>query len=167
MADITHGMWVKDGKAVDAVYQDGKQVYGRNLIKGSYASSWGFSINGNGTTVQKVTMDSGEVALHVIGHDDVSGFWCHPSLPSSGIYTYSVEVKGTGTVSKLGWGGPSNISVQPTDDWQRVSSTASLETNRWYAFILYGAMDVYVRLLKVETGSVATPYSPAPEDVLK
>lgn len=34
MADITHGTWIKDGKAVDAVYQSGVKVYGRNLIKG-------------------------------------------------------------------------------------------------------------------------------------
>lgn len=34
MADITHGTWIKDGKAVDAVYQNGIKVYGRNLIKG-------------------------------------------------------------------------------------------------------------------------------------
>ena len=34
MADITHVTWIKDGKAVDAVYQSGVKVYGRNLIKG-------------------------------------------------------------------------------------------------------------------------------------
>lgn len=32
MADITHGTWIKDGKAVDSVYQNGVQVYGRNLL---------------------------------------------------------------------------------------------------------------------------------------
>ena len=36
MADITHGTWIKDGKAVDAVYQSGVKVYGRNLITGDY-----------------------------------------------------------------------------------------------------------------------------------
>lgn len=35
MADITHGAWIKDGKAVDVVYQGGSQVYGRNLISGT------------------------------------------------------------------------------------------------------------------------------------
>ncbi|BEI49762.1 hypothetical protein AWA2013_11680 [Lactiplantibacillus plantarum] len=35
MADITNGTWIKDGKAVDAVYQNGKQVYGRNLLLNS------------------------------------------------------------------------------------------------------------------------------------
>nr|WP_285806875.1 hypothetical protein [Lactiplantibacillus plantarum] len=25
MADITHGTWIKDGKAVDKVFSDGKQ----------------------------------------------------------------------------------------------------------------------------------------------
>jgi len=34
MADITNGTWIKDGKAVDKVYQNGRQVYGRNLFRG-------------------------------------------------------------------------------------------------------------------------------------
>ena len=32
MADITHGTWIKDGKAVDTVYQNSVKVYGRNLL---------------------------------------------------------------------------------------------------------------------------------------
>lgn len=32
MADITHGTWIKDGKAVDAVYQSGVKIYGRNYF---------------------------------------------------------------------------------------------------------------------------------------
>jgi len=35
MADITHGAWIKDGKAVDAVYQGGVKVYSRNLVIGT------------------------------------------------------------------------------------------------------------------------------------
>lgn len=35
MADITHGTWIKDGKAVDAVYQSSVKVYGRNLVLGT------------------------------------------------------------------------------------------------------------------------------------
>lgn len=31
MADVTHGTWINNGKAVDAAYQNGSQVYGRNL----------------------------------------------------------------------------------------------------------------------------------------
>ncbi|MEN8552099.1 hypothetical protein [Lactiplantibacillus plantarum] len=32
MADITHGTWINNGKAVDKVFSDGRQVYGRNLL---------------------------------------------------------------------------------------------------------------------------------------
>lgn len=35
MADITNGVWIKDGKAVDAVFSNGRQVYGRNLLLNS------------------------------------------------------------------------------------------------------------------------------------
>lgn len=44
MADITHGTWIKDGKAVDAVYQSGVKVYGRNLLtnlSSNWTKSWG------------------------------------------------------------------------------------------------------------------------------
>lgn len=169
MADITHGTWIKDGKAVDAVYQDGRQVYGRNLIMGSYDSSWGFAGNSGGT-VQKVTMDSGEVALHVIGTNDVSGFYTWFNLPTIGKYVVSVEVKGTGKVNRLGWenweDAEQMAGMTPTSDWQRVSRTDSF-SGKQHAFTLYGTMDLYVRFLKVEKGTIATPWTPAPEDILK
>ena len=48
MADITHGTWIKNGKAVDAVYQNGAKVYGRNLLLDSQTQmrrqSW-YNIN--------------------------------------------------------------------------------------------------------------------------
>ena len=50
MADITHGAWIKDGKAVDTVYQSGVKVYGRNLLANTSndyttvtANGWGYS----------------------------------------------------------------------------------------------------------------------------
>jgi hypothetical protein len=144
-----------DGK--DGFYVGG----GTNLISGSYDSSWDFNKNGN-STIQKVTMDSGEVALHVIGTDSGSGFYVGFRFPS-GNYTASVDVKGTGKVNMLGWEYISMASITPTSDWQRVSRTGSLD-GKWHAFVLYGIMDVYVRLLKVEEGSTATPWSPAPSE---
>jgi len=170
MADITHGTWIKDGKAVDKVFSDGRQVYGRNLIKGSYDSSWGGITGNSGGTIQKVTMDSGEVALHVIGTSDISGFYSFFNFPTSGNYVISVDVKGTGKVGRLGWENgaePDQLAgMNPTSDWQRVSRTISFN-GKAYAFDLYGTMDVYVRFFKLEKGTIATPWTPAPEDVLK
>ena len=163
MADITHGTWIKDGMAVDKVFSGGRQVYGRNLVKGSYNCSWDFHSNVN-ATIQKITMDSGEVALHVIGTSNSSGFYVWLTLPS-GNNTTSVEVKGTGIVNVLGWEGLHYTSMTPTSNWQRASITNSFD-GKAHPFVFYGAMDVYVRLLKVEKGTVATPYSPAPEDIL-
>lgn len=116
-------------------------------------------------TIQKVTMDSGEVALHVIGTSNTSGFYAWFTLPS-GNNTTSIEVKGTGTVKELGWEGLNATNMTPTSNWQRVSITNSFDSKK-PAFVLYGAMDVYVRLLKIEKGTTATPWTPAPEDVLK
>lgn len=132
-----------------------------NLISGSYDSSWGFTSNGN-ATIQKVTMDSGEVALHVISSDGGAGFWTWFNLPS-GNCTVSIEVKGTGEVNRLGWEGISEAGMTPTSNWQRVSRTGSFGVET-HSFIFYGKMDVYVRLLKVENGTIASPWSPNPAD---
>lgn len=146
---------------VDKVFSNGVQVYGRNLISGSYDASWKFF--NNNATIEKVTMDSGEVALHVISTNNFRGFYTLFDLPS-GDYTISVDVKGTGEVRQLGWEGISNAGMTPTSEWQRVSRTGSIDSRT--AFVFYGTMDVYVRLLKVEKGTTATPWTPAPEDVM-
>lgn len=165
MSTINGRACVVDGTPVGKVFSNGKQVYGRNLIKGSYDSSWNFSVNA-GATVQKVTMDSGEVALHVISTDKSSGFYAWFTLPS-GNNTTSVEVKGTGTVNLIGWQGLGyyHTNMTPTSNWQRVSITGSFD-GKAHPFVFYGSMDVYVRLLKAEKGTIATPWTPAPEDVM-
>ena len=168
MTTINGRVCVANSTPVDKVFSNGKQVYGRNLISGSYGSSWGFTSN-VGATIQKVTMDSGEVALHVIGTNDSSGFYAWFNLPTIGKHVASVEVKGTGKVNRLGWENwedPEQLAgMTPTSDWQRFSRTVSFN-GKAYAFDLYGTMDVYVRLLKVEQGTIATPWTPAPEDVM-
>lgn len=164
MATINGMALVKDGKPLDKVFSNGRQVYGRNLVMGSYGSSWSFT-NSKGATIQKVTMDSGEVALHVISTDIFSGFYAWFNIPTSGDYTLSVDVKGTGKVSYLGWDGISTASMTPTSNWQRVSRTGSFDSKS-RPFVLYGIMDVYVRLLKVDKGSIATPWTQAPEDYI-
>jgi len=163
MSTINGKVCVVDGVAVDKVFSDGKQVYGRNLISGSYDSSWSFNSNMD-ATIQKITMDSGEVALHVIGTSNSSGFYAWFTLPS-GDSTTSLEVKGTGTINALGWEGLKDYHVSPTGNWQRISTTNSFDGKK-YVFHLYGVMDVYVRLLKAEKGTTATPWTPAPEDVM-
>lgn len=164
MATINGKALVKDGKPLDKVFSNGMKVYGRNLISGSYSSSWSFAAN-NGATINKVTMDGGEVVLHVIGINATSGFYAGLNRQTSGIYTISVGVKGTGKVEQLGWEGISGAGMTPTSNWQRVSRTALFD-GKAHAFVLYGTMDVYVRLLKVERGTIATPWTPAPEDYI-
>ncbi|QBJ03896.1 structural protein [Lactobacillus phage SAC12B] len=170
MSTINGRACVVDGMPVDKVMSNGRLVYGRNLIKGSYDSSWGGITGNSGGTIQKVTMDSGEVALHVIGTNNSSGFYSFFNFPTSGNYVISVDVKGTGKVDRLGWENwaePDQLAgMNPTSDWQRVSRTISFNGNA-YAFDLYGTMDVYVRFFKLEKGTIATPWTPAPEDVLK
>jgi len=164
MPTINGEACVANGVAVDKVFSDGRQVYGRNLIKGSYNCSWIFNSYAN-TTINKITMDSGEVALHVIGTSNSSGFYAWFTLPS-GSNTTSIEVKGTGTVKVIGWEGLNYINnITPTSNWQRVSITNSFD-GKAKPFILYGIIDIYVRLLKAEKGTISTPWTLAPEDVM-
>lgn len=145
-----------NGSSVVEVAGNVIEVGGRNLISGSYDSSWSFASN-MGATIQKITMDSGEVALHVIGTSNSSGFYAWFTLPS-GDNTTSIEVKGTGTVNVLGWEGLNYTHMTPTSNWQRVSITNSFD-GKPHPFVFYGAMDVYVRLLKAEKGNTTTPYA--------
>lgn len=165
MPTINGSACVVDGVPVDKVFSNGRQVYGRNLIRGSYDSSWHCDSN-SGSTIQGVTMDSGEVALHVIGTNYMSGFYAVFDLLYNANYTVSVDVKGAGEVDELGWERLSMGGMTLTSNWQRVSRTGSFGGNQ-HAFVIYGTMDLYVRFLKVEKGTVATPWTPAPEDVLK
>lgn len=162
MPTINGKVCVVNGTPVDKVFSNGRQVYGRNLYSGSYDSSWSYGGNGSPTT-QKVTMDSGEVALHVVSPNNGAGIYFSLYFPS-GTYTISLDVKGTGTVNRFGLENISETSVTLTSDWQRVSRTGPRYTG-WQAFIIYGEMDIYVRLLKAEKGAIATPWTPAPEDI--
>lgn len=147
-----------NGSSVVEVAGNVIDVGGRNIVSGSYDSSWSFTSIGK-ATIQKVTMDSGEAALHVIGLDTWSGFYAWFTHQTGGNYTVSVDVKGTGIVNFLGWDGSSSVaSMTPINNWQRVSRTGSFD-DKAHPFIFYGTMDVYVRLLKFEQGTIATPYA--------
>lgn len=172
MADITHGTWIKDGKAVDAVYQGGVKVYGRNL----WLNSKSFEHNQvNVPEVDFNTDSDGMVTAHITGTGGFYGTWGSIYANSTDPFaigdseTFSVEMKGSGTIF-IAREGDFGKEVTLTDNWTRydVSGTVRGINN---AHIMYNesgkACDAYVRLPMVEKGTTATPWTPAPEDVLK
>lgn len=162
MADITHGTWIKDGKAVDAVYQDGVKVYGRNLLSNSSpemstvtASGWGDStaavatgVYGAGTyrvsayvdnTIDNTTNLSVNLYVYVSGHaGNFSGTPINPG--SQGTISYTITLL-EGQSIRSAWAG-----------FKKTSNAA-------YSYS-------YKQIMITKYTDDDTPYSQAPEDIL-
>ena len=173
MADITHGTWIKDGKAVDAVYQSGVKVYGRNLLTGT----------GNYTVTGTGPWNMGFLSNENI--DDLLTFFKGlegQTVTLSFEYEYSGFILGSGQ-NRLGW--EVRIVADTTKycgAWYyphndsgsgRISNTFVVPTNithvdQCVGYVQFsGSGTGTVSHLKIEIGGTATPWTPAPEDVLK
>ncbi|AYJ42448.1 phage head spike fiber domain-containing protein [Lactiplantibacillus pentosus] len=179
MADITHGTWIKDGKAVDAIYQGGIKVYGRNLQTGTqdWQGEWGnlSSWQVDDENYKGLTVRKHSAAWYGLGQ-------YYGAKPNT-TYTFSFYAKASEasnimniyTLDSEDWSSPvvsppvfANRAV--TTEWQRYSITfttksggkinPSVASNKYY-------ITIYVSGYKLEKGDVATPWTPAPEDISK
>lgn len=199
MADITHGAWIKDGKAVDTVYQNGVQIYGRNLLINSSSSATngyttipGASTNINGVysrtdSYEQVTAPStGEFFYRFINPILSKLYGLTPGE------TYTISGSGSHTSGELmfraqygtngtGW---NNLGYDTTNGniLGIPVSDGSVFTPFSHTFTIPdGSTGVYFSLqnydytagglfrfknMKLEKGSVATPWTLAPEDIL-
>jgi hypothetical protein len=184
MADITHGTWIKDGEAVDAVYQNGVKVYGRNLYTDTknidkLASWWG-----SGAWTKTADTYNGLAVVQTMSN--WNGISQYVQVKKGDILTYSVYAKntsGTGT-SSIFWKldnstegsyststtNPSNNTVTITDSWQRVSGT-TVATSDGYLRPRLERTDnntstLLIAGIKVEKGSVATDWCLNPSEIL-
>lgn len=186
MADITHGTWIKDGKAVDKVFSNGKQVYGRNLIhdtsfkQGLWKTAWNnpsFEVtnegniklsisdpyqSGIGTPLEPVEMlNQYTLTLKIRGHGPFEPYIMYNGITNLSLYndlgvaypiidsaTEFLEIKYTFT--------PVNRDVTKQGVFAVLTSNA---VGNW--------LEIKKDSLKLEAGNVATPWTPAPEDVLK
>lgn len=164
MPTINGRACVVNGTPVDKVFSDGRQVYGRNLVSGT-SSDW-----------QKVSIPSGWGTTHL----------SNPvyEIKDGETYTLQVEVRNITSPIMLEAfnftaAGAGNGLLAPkayaSDDVKMiVTFTAKLPEGYAYfrpdlAFTnpLTSPGSYEYRQFKVEQGSVATPWTPAPEDVLK
>ena len=144
MADITHGTWIKDGKAVDKVFSDGRQVYGRNLFSIHDWDAKPYLVS-NFVTYMNMQLEPStaytlttNIGLKSKGWADVFLFK-DDEIPGTKTAGVSSGVGRTLTTSSTG-----NVKVGVRD------YSVSDGTN-W---------------IKLEKGTTATPYSLAPEDIL-
>lgn len=193
MADITHGTWIKDGKAVDDVYQNGVKVYGRNLLINTtgnaiptiatttyYATSGRASQTVDGvTTITKDSVDGGEFFYRPMNPDPTRLYGLVPGET----YTFSGQILSSNNSATIDMRSqnstdgkwtfdmplvilPVNTSFQPFS----IKFTVPPKSIGFYFSIQeykFSAGDRFsLKRLKLEVGN-QTAFSIAPEDILK
>lgn len=198
MPTINGKVCVVDGVAVDKVFSDGRQVYGRNLLTGT--SNDIKSTNGQ-ATMQGASASITGVYSRTDSYEQVTApssgeFYYRFMVPNVNIlygltpeetYTLSGSVSHTAGTLKFRPGyslnGSNWAGTAVTSDLGIPVSDGSVFVPFSYAFTVpAGATGIYFSLqnydytagslfrfknMKLEKGSIATPWSPAPEDVLK
>lgn len=184
MAIINGKALVNDGKPLDKVFSNGRQVYGRNLYidtkNFSNSSSWYSYSSWTKTT------DTYKGLSVVQTTASWSGLSQYIQVKKGDILTYSVYAKnisGTGT-SIIYWAlnndpegsyrtaasQPANSSVTITDSWQRVSATTVVTGDGYLRPRLerttVNTNTMQITGIKLEKGRVVTPWTPAPEDYI-
>ncbi|MBZ6004100.1 hypothetical protein KII95_08770 [Leuconostoc gelidum subsp. aenigmaticum] len=155
-------------------------VGGRNLLTNS--KIFGFGIGNNSTTSStKIDFDTTTKMIHITapaGGSNNAGIYFSQSthydtnlITKGQPWSFSMDIKGTGVYSQFGIEGSSpfnKLQGSVPTEWTRVSSTGVASNGK--AIIIYFnattvALDVYIKLIKLEQGSFPTDYTPAPEDV--
>ena len=185
MATINGRACVVNGTPVDKVFSNGKQVYGRNL----YTDTQNFDnlAPWYASRLWTKTTDTYKGLAIIQTTQDWNGLSQYIQVEKGDILTYSTYVKNTSSIgtSKIYWqlngqtegsystatANPVNNAVTITDSWQRVSGTIVATSDGYLRprleRIAGNTNTVQIAGIKVEKGSVATPWTPAPEDVLK
>lgn len=179
---------VVNGTPVDKVFSNGRQVYGRNLYTDTKSfnnlASW-YIAGGDPSRLWKKTTDTYNGFAVMQTTQDWNGLSQFIQVKKGDVLTYSVYARytsGTG-ISGIYWAlnlsteGSYNTAtvnqgvsvVTITDSWQRVSSTVVATSDGYLRPRLEqdarNTNTLQIAGIKVERGSVATPWTPAPEDV--
>lgn len=181
MATINGKALVKDGKPLDRVYSNGQLVYGRNLLLTSHILDFGYEINGS-ANAEKISYDESTNMWHITakkGTGTNAGiYFFNQNVTSTPVTTgqkavFSYDINGLGEYGDTGLESL-NSAIRPygsvPDNWTRVSASGTVYRDG-SAIILYfdtknSDVDVYIKLPKLEIGSISTKYSPAPEDYI-
>lgn len=201
MADITHGTWIKDGKVVDAVYQSGVKVYGRNLFLDSqtqtsqsswlsrntaWSNDWGTYLGSN-IKRTKLTWDNSRYRYKDLLDRGI--------INTTDDFTYSIYFRVVGedpagmsyaniiffsTATTMSENIPAQLTTLKEGQWVRLVVTFKFNDFEYdsandYDYSIRVEMSAapkadgaYYEFAapKLERGTTATPYSPAPEDVM-
>jgi hypothetical protein len=185
MPTINGKACVVNGKPVDKVFSNGVQVYGRNLIhdtsfrQGLWKTAWNnpsfqvtnegnikFSIsttdqNGIGTPLDPVEMlKQYTLTLKIRGHGRLEPYIMYNGIPNLNIYT------GLGVANQMIDSATEFVDIKYTF----IPVNRDITKQGVFAVLTDSAAGNWLEIkkdsLKLEQGSVATPWSPAPEDVM-
>lgn len=158
---------------------DGIEVGGRNLFAWSKTLPWGFGANSN-ATVTVEDFDANTKMYHIKsdkGHGQsagmyIWGFCTDRGLPKGSNWSFSADIKGTGYINNFGAEGSTNVVTKGAigTDWSRLSQSGVANNADHISLIMYfdtdkSAVDVYIKLPKLEIGNMSTAYTQAPEDI--
>lgn len=172
MAIINGKALVKDGKPLNRVYSNGQLVYGRNLLDGTrdFSGTWIDSVAWKndgiykGLTVKKKT-------------GRWQGIYKIFTAPKDGTYTFSAYIKASGTTTSIYRYGMANGIMQPNKlvgaefGWLIDSVSVTLQAGqtahfRYEIATLNTDAILWTAGHKWESGTIATPWTPAPEDYI-
>ncbi|WP_419426745.1 phage tail protein [Leuconostoc mesenteroides] len=165
-----------DGFDATVTKVDNLAVGGRNLLVNSKLLTF---TNGNNvaTTTTKVAYDATTNMWHITspkGGSGNAGIYFSQSVVTKGqSWSLSFDIKGTGVYSDKHIGVEASAPFNsPTgnvpSDWTRISSNGVANGSNpviIYFNSLNTALDVYIKLPKLESGNIPTDWTPAPEDV--
>ncbi|WP_262336968.1 hypothetical protein [Limosilactobacillus fermentum] len=151
---------------------------GTNLLKGTAKFDFSFHDNNGTSTIQKYDDETNYVQYTnntpTVGLGPYWGAWGSTFIPEVGqVYTLSADVCGNGFInggSAFHYEGSDNGNlgqVNLTNDWQRISNTFHISRNSgWVNWVIYASQSTLLKIkrIKVEKGTVAHDWSPAPED---
>lgn len=143
---------------------------GVNLLQGTAKIEFPLNSNGGTQTVQKYDDETNYIQHASNTPIDIMGPWW-PLTPEMGqVYTLSADVCGNGYIQGgffhyEGGDVGSLGQVDLTNDWQRISNTFHVNaiSGNWVIYANNSTL-LKVKHIKIERGSVATPWTPAPSD---
>ncbi|MFD1439840.1 hypothetical protein [Lacticaseibacillus hegangensis] len=162
MPTINGRACVVNGTPVDKVFSNGRQVYGRNLALG--------------TSKQVVQANDWNMQVADIKYDkSLGGNLCASVMINNADYA-SVLKQGSASIELITFDESGNILATASGkninynanglSWCSISVDDNTESVQVVLFTNNMGQNAFYSCFKIEKGSVVTPYSPAPEDVM-
>ena len=161
---------------------NGITIGGANLIKDTRNYSTGMissQIGGTGTTTTSEIVNDSKVpsgkAFHIKRTHTATSTTQGGRYFSTGstkliigrTYTWTVLVRGSGTVTQFGHEQGSTKSITLTSDWKRVDHTFTVTRDNVYQFVFYSTQpfDLYFTDIMIVEGNIGVGWHPHPDEM--